>query len=174
MSPRETDKLYHSDTESTIGTSDHSSHTSNTSKKSVSFGVIQVREYNRVLGDNPDVLFGPPISIGWDYVQKDALPMDEYETTKPQRKGALRMSSVTRRNMLLNVFEVPADEIRAVEREVKKIQKQRSQTNKQGTAGRAVESAMQSAKRRLRRTFSSEHILKSFALTSGGMIPMNV
>jgi hypothetical protein len=136
--------------------------------------MIQVREYNRVLGDNPDVLFGPPISIGWDYTQKDALPMDEYENTKPSRKSSFRMSSVTRRNLLLNVFEVPAEEIRAVEREVKKIQKQRSQTNKQGTAGRVVESAMQSAKRRLRRTFSSKDILNSFAHASGGMIPMNV
>jgi hypothetical protein len=171
MSPRGTDKLYHSDTESTIGTIDDSSHSS---KRSVSFGVIQVREYNRVLGDNPDVLFGPPISLGWNYVQKDALPMDEYETTKPPRKGSLRMSSVTRRNLLLNVFEVPAEEIRAVEREVKKIQKQRSQTNKQGTAGRVVESAMQSAKRTLRRTFSSENVFKSFAQSSGGMIPMTV
>jgi hypothetical protein len=171
MSPRDTDKLYASDTESTVATIDDSSHTS---KKSVSFGVIQVREYNRVLGDNPDVLFGPPISIGWNYIQKDALPMDEYETTKPPRTGALRMSSVTRRNLLLNVFEVPAEEIKAVEREVKKIQKQRSQTNKQGTASRVVESAMQSAKRRLRRTFSSKDILMSFAHASGGMIPMNV
>jgi hypothetical protein len=168
MSPRDTDKLYHSDTESTIATIDDFS----TSKKSVSFGVISVREYNRVLGDNPDVLFGPPISIGWNYVQKESIAMDEYEATKPQRKTALRMSSVTRRNLLLNVFDVPAEEIKAVEREVQKIQKQRSQTNKQGTAARVVESAMQSAKRRLRRTFSSEHILKSFA--NVGMIPMNV
>ena len=171
MSPRETDKLYHSDTESTIETKDDSSHTS---KKSVSFGMIQVREYNRVLGDNPDVLFGPPISIGWNYTQKDALSMDEYESTKPPREGALRMSSVTRRNLLLNVFGVPAEDIRAVEREVKKIQKQRLQTNKQGTAGRVVESAMQSAKRSLRRTFSSKDILSSFVHASGGMIPMNV
>jgi hypothetical protein len=171
MSPLDTDKLYHSDTESTIATNDDSSRTS---KKSVSFGVIQVREYNRVLGDNPDVIFGPPISIGWEYTQNDALPMDEYERTKPRRKSSLRMSSVTRRNLLLNVFEVPAEEIRAVEREVQKIQKQRSQTLKQGTAGRVVESAMQSAKRRIRRTFSSKDILKSFSQASGGMIPMSV
>jgi hypothetical protein len=173
MSPRGTDKIYHSDTESTVGSIGDSSH-SNTSKKSVSFGVIQVREYNRVLGDNPDVLFGPPISLGWNYIQKDTLPMDEYLATKVPRRGALRMSSVTRRNLLLNVFEVPAEEIRAVEREVKKIQKQRLQTNKQGTAGRVVESAMQSAGRRLRRTFTSENVFKSFAQSSGGMIPMNV
>lgn len=172
MTPRDTDKFYHSDTESTIASNDDST----SSKKSVCFGVIQVREYNRVLGDNPDVLFGPPISLGWDYVQREALPIEKYETTKSPRKTSLKMSSVTRRNMLINVFEVPAEEIKAVEREVKKIQKQRSQTNKQGPAARVVESALQSAKRRLRRTFSSEHFLKSlaFAHSSGGMIPMNV
>jgi hypothetical protein len=173
MSPRETDKLYHSDTESTVA-SNTDSIASITIKKSVSFGSIQVREYNRVLGDNPDVQFGPPISLGWNFVQKDALPMNEYETNKPQRTRGLRMSSVTRRNLLTNVFGVPAEEIAAVEKEVKKIKKQRSQTNKQGTTGRAVESAMQSAKRRLRRAFSSENFLKSFANSSGGMIPMSV
>jgi hypothetical protein len=170
MSPREADKLYHSDTESTVGSNSDSV----TNKKSVSFGVIQVREYNRVLGDNPDVQFGPPVSIGWDYVQKDALPMDEYETAKPRRKTALRMTSVTRRNLLLNVFDVPAEEIKAVEKEILKIQKQRTQTNKQGMTGRVVESAMQSAKRRLRKTFSGDSLLKSFANSSGGMIPMNI
>jgi hypothetical protein len=170
MSPRETEKQYHSDTEFTVA----SNADSVTCKKSVSFGMMQVREYNRVLGDNPDVQFGPPLSIGWDYTQKEALSIDEYQKTKPRRNTALRMTSVTRRNLLINVFDVPADEIKAVEKEIRKIQKQRTKTNKQGMTGRVVESAMQSAKRRLRRTFTGDSLLQSFANSSGGMIPMNI
>jgi hypothetical protein len=39
-------------------------------KKAVSFGLIEVREYNSVVGDNPTVRFGPPMSIGWEFVQR--------------------------------------------------------------------------------------------------------
>jgi hypothetical protein len=168
MSPREADKQYSSDTESTDSTVES---TVTKSRKTVSFGVIQIREYNRVLGDNPDVRVGPPVSIGWEYVQNEALALNDYEINKPERKHSLRMSSITRKNILKNVFGVPEADIVAAEKEVQKIRKQRLQTSHQGKTGRVVESAMQSAKRRLSRTFSTENLLKGLA-NSGGMTPM--
>jgi len=172
MSPRESEILYQSEDElSTASESvDH-----DTVKKSVSFGAIQIREYDRVLGDNPDVRVGPPVSIGWDFVQLDDMALDHYETTRPKKKLYLRMSSITRKNLLKNVFDVPEEEIRAAEKEVQKIQKQRSQTKKQGKSGAKVESVLKAAKRRLRRTFSTEGMRQGFATSSadGGMIPMS-
>jgi RNA exonuclease 4 len=170
MSPRESDKLILSETVcSAISASAGTS-----SKRAVSFGLIQIREYTRVVGDNPNVRFGPPISIGWEFVQKQALQLDVYESRKRWRREPLLMNSIHRRSMLRVIFDVPAEDIRAAEKEVRKIQKQRLQTLNQGTAGRVVENAMQSAKRRFRRTFSSDHLLDGFANSNGGLIPMSV
>jgi hypothetical protein len=120
-------------------------------KKAVSFGLIHVREYDRVVGDNPSVKFGPPISIGWDFVQKQALPVDVYESTKLPREEDLHMSSIDRR-LILRGFDVSWAEIRAAEEEVQKIRKERLQTRYQGKAGRAIEKVTQPAKRILKRT----------------------
>jgi hypothetical protein len=36
--------------------------TSTTTKKSVRFNAIQIRDYERVVGDNPSCTAGPPLS----------------------------------------------------------------------------------------------------------------
>jgi hypothetical protein len=56
MSPRESDELYLSETYSSSVTSAVTN-----KKRAVSFELIQqIREYNRVVGDNPNVRVGPP------------------------------------------------------------------------------------------------------------------
>jgi hypothetical protein len=45
-------------------------------KRSVSFKTIEVREYERVLGDHPNTTHGPPMSIGWAFVEHDAIDLD--------------------------------------------------------------------------------------------------
>jgi hypothetical protein len=158
MSPRESDKLVLSETVCSVVTDD----TNN--KRAVSFGLIQIREYNRVVGDNPNVRFGPPISIGWEFVQKPALQIDVYESSKRRRLSPLLMSSITRKIMLRGDCGVPPEDIRAAEKQVERIQRQRLQTLNQGKAGRVVENAMQLAKRRLLRTFSSDPLHKDLLI----------
>jgi hypothetical protein len=126
------------------------------SKKAVSFGLIEVREYNRVVGDNPAVRVGPPMSIGWEFVQKEAVSVDVYEKEKLPRTSHLCMGNFTRKSVLREAFGVSSEEIRVAEKIVRKIQKQRCQTRKRGKAVTAIEYAVESAKRKMHRIFSNE------------------
>jgi len=47
------------------------------SRRSVSYGSIHVREFNRIVGDHPDASGGPPMSIGWDFIEKKPIAIDE-------------------------------------------------------------------------------------------------
>eukprot|EP00934_Nitzschia_sp_Nitz4_P001885 Nitzschia sp. Nitz4//scaffold101_size76361//60999//63026//NITZ4_005611-RA/size76361-processed-gene-0.22-mRNA-1//1//CDS//3329532185//1885//frame0 len=49
--------------------------------KSVVFGSVTVREYERSVGDNPAVSSGTPISLGWDYIHLLDVAVDIYEAT---------------------------------------------------------------------------------------------
>ena len=52
-------------------------------KKSVRFSDITVREYPMILGDNPAVSCGPPVTIDWQYSSEECLSIDEYIETHP-------------------------------------------------------------------------------------------
>jgi hypothetical protein len=132
--------------------------TADSSSKNVSFGLILVREYDRVVGDNPTVRVGPPMSIGWEFVQKQGVPVDIYEKIKRPRRPTsdLRMCSLTRKSILRYEFGVSLEDIRAAEKIARKIQRQRFQTANQGETVAAIECAIESAKRKMHRIFSNK------------------
>lgn len=126
-------------------------------KKSVRFGVIDQRIYNRIVGDHPDVRVGPPITFGWEYGVVPSRPIidEEHEAQPPpqqQRLGVRRMSSITRKNVLRNLFDVSEADILAAEREVQIIQKQRERSAVQSTASAVVESNLRRVGRKLRKS----------------------
>lgn len=100
------------------------------SHRSVSFDSIFVREYDRVLGDNPACAKGPPISIGWQYESKDSLPLEVYEQTKPsgRTKRQLHLSASRRKTMLLRDWNFHEKELDQAQREIEYIQYLRSKT----------------------------------------------
>jgi hypothetical protein len=108
-------------------------------KKIVSFGSVYIRQYERIVGDHPETKVGVPVSIGWKYYdskEQYSSPIsiyeyDEYRVSKGRGKYLLKMSSITRRNMLLNVFDIPEQELARAEKETKKIKKQRNRSNRQ-------------------------------------------
>ena len=181
MSPRDEPAMYlpHVDSASSLISEEdlklvQSSAEADRPKKSVSFASVHVREYNRILGDHPDVRVGPPISIGWEFIERSAQDLDDYEANR-QPSLRLRLSSITRKNLLHNVFGIPEEEIRAAEKEVQKIQKQRNQSNKQGKASEKVEGVVRSAKRKIRRTvLSGEGFLRGLSMASSHMIPITM
>lgn len=133
----------------------------------VSFGTVSARTFNRIVGDHPDVVVGPPLTFAWEYVQHDDVAIDEYENNRSPKKRILRMSSITRKNLLRNVFEVSEDEILGAEKEIQLIRKQREATNRQTKTGAKVEGALKSARKKFFRRFSRENVFKGIAAASG-------
>jgi predicted DNA-binding protein (UPF0251 family) len=131
-----------------------------TTNSKLQWGQVHVREYVRVVGDHPDVRLGPPLSIGWEYCECPGQSLDEFESERSsKRKGVHRLSSSERKDMLHNVFQVPIHEARAVLKDLEKIRRHRQKTKKQGIVGQTMQSAVESAKRKLQRT-----IIRSSAL----------
>ena len=107
------------------------------------------------------------MSLSWDYLDADAVALDEYEGNRRPKKRVLRLSSITRKNILRNVFEVADEEILGAEKEIQKIRKQRQLTNKQSKTGAKVEGALKSVRRKFFRRFSKENVMKGLAAASG-------
>ena len=150
---------------------DVDSNSSVSSRSSVSFGEVQLREFVRVVGDNPCVSDrGPPLSIGWAYYEHSSLPLDEYErqqvrhghrqksfggskTMRTEDFSSLeRLNGHARRMILERGFSVSPEDIVAMEKEVERTKRRRHQTARQGKWRERVELFVESAGRRLKRT----------------------
>ena len=107
-----------------------------------------MRTYDRIVGDHPDVVVGPPLTFSWEYLQADAVDLDEYEENRAPKKRILRLSSITRKNLLRNVFEATEEEILGAEKEIQKIKKQRENTVRQSKTTSKVESTLKSARKK--------------------------
>lgn len=123
-------------------------------RREVRFGSIERREYNRMVGDHPDVRVGPPITFSWEFGELPTITIEDFEKERANRsiKGLRKMSSITRKNMLRNVFEVSEEEILAAEKEVQKIRKQREHSSKQSSTSAVVESSLRRAGRKVRQS----------------------
>ena len=139
-------------------------------RRRVSFGPIHVREFERIVGDHPDVKVGVPLGIWWGYHERHPVSIDKYEADK-HRKDNLRMSSITRKNLLHNVFGIPEEELRAAEKEVAKIRKERSQTNKTVETKNKVNSKLKKFKKLVKKALTAESLMKGItAAASAGMV----
>jgi hypothetical protein len=112
------------------------------SASSVSFGSIEIRDYERIAGDHPETSLGVPLSIGWAFKQRRAVPLERYEQDKLKAylegndvkrisrahhggtsANVKRLGAMTRKKMLHEEFGVPFDEIRRAERSVETFKK---------------------------------------------------
>ena len=50
--------------------------------KGVLLDLVEIREYEMFLGDNPSVSNGPPISLGWSVESSNIFTVDMYEHSK--------------------------------------------------------------------------------------------
>jgi len=102
----------------------------NDSKQGVLFSLVEIREYPRILGDNPSCRSGPPISLGWDYDKAAVVKVSVQEfdeIAKKKAKKHLILSRSEREGILLDVG-YSRSQIAQNVRQMIKIKNQRRQT----------------------------------------------
>lgn len=99
--------------------------------QSVSFANVNIREYERILGDNPSCTSGPPLSIGWRFAPSPvSVSVDDFENGKgdtPRSSSEYLVPKAVRERMLKEHADVSRRDIAST---VRSIQKQKSQRRK--------------------------------------------
>jgi len=138
----------------------------------IKFTSITIRTYDCTIGDNPACKDGIPVSLDWSFTERDPVSLNEYESTRPPRRTRrqLAMSTITRRNLLVNHFGYSEKDVQKAERDIKIIQKKREQSK---TTSPGIGKM---AKRMLKRTFSKEKLceIRVGFVPSFGSMPIPV
>jgi len=139
-------------------------------ERSVSFGPIHVRQYERIVGDHPDTRVGVPLALGWAYFEDDrypdGIPIFRYESDRI-RRGKTRMSSITRKNLLLNVHKLPAEEILEAEKQSKRNRKLREKARLQQQGVTQTQNTLRKIGKKIRKGGVSVLMGMSFAAQVG-------
>ena len=132
---------------------------SRNSKKSVSFGVVHVREYERIIGDHPAVCDnGPALGLGWRYKDNEVeRPVDSFENSHCSRNNPIKPLKGTTRSIILEVYGIPRREIfAAAQKAASRTKQQRKESTGKVTkhhgknVGKALD-VIHSTTRRMRR-----------------------
>jgi hypothetical protein len=99
----------------------------------VTFKTVEIHSHAVILGDNPSCTRGPPVSIDWKAVESVILDLDEYETSRPPRRGMRDaiLTGTMRVEMLLKEG-YSRKELARVENEIKVIKKRRRRCLRKG------------------------------------------
>ena len=97
-------------------------------KRSVSFGSVRTRQFERILSDNVPSS-GPPIGIGWGWAE-EITELDDHEQQR-RRKDSSSLVPLTsaERATILKSWEFTSGEIDESQHEVSRVQSQRDQSN---------------------------------------------
>jgi|Transcript_17781 hypothetical protein len=122
----------------------------------VRFSEIQIREYDRIIGDHPECTVGPALALGWDYEAKEVVSLDSYEATRPPRRklGHLALTSITRKNMMMNRFGFTEEEIKKGGKGNKRIRNQREASRHMSPRRERTQVMAETATKTLKRAFS--------------------
>lgn len=96
----------------------------------ISFDVVEIREYNRILSDNPATTSGPPVGLGWKYSPDETIKIDletyeSYQCNARRSKRELAIPSYVREEMLLEEG-YSRGEIAKTVRQIRKIREKRN------------------------------------------------
>ena len=115
---------------------------------SVSFGKIQIRQYERIPGDNPSICFGVPLAIGWAFNEEGVpISVEQYESQRseePKKRDEMYVSLRERERILTEDWGISRSAVRAAEKSVSLASKQRRATSARlhlEPAQEAIESA---------------------------------
>jgi hypothetical protein len=118
----------------------------------VRFHVIQVREYEQTMGDNPSVSYGTPISLDWEYEELEPVDLEVYEATRGPRRPMRQMilNYYKRRNILTWRCGFSEEELKVAQSEATKTRRARAMT-KALLPAQIMEEVMQSVARKTKR-----------------------
>ncbi|GFH57582.1 hypothetical protein CTEN210_14058 [Chaetoceros tenuissimus] len=102
----------------------------NKDKKNVRFSTIEIRLFDRTIGDNPSCSDGVPITLDWNYTMLPAKDLQEYEDNRiPKRnKNHLALTKITRKNQMHTHFGYSYKEIEKASKKIEKVKKHREAT----------------------------------------------
>ena len=123
----------------------------------VSFGMAEVRYYDRCLDLNPAVSIGPAIGLDWTYSHGDEIKIDDWEKAsstkrKSDRRGFV-LSSEERIHLLLDTGYTQ-DEIAEATKDIALTRNRRAVTLKNLHAVQEMEDALETASRRVKQLLS--------------------
>mmetsp|Transcript_15955 Transcript_15955/g.39113 ORF Transcript_15955/g.39113 Transcript_15955/m.39113 type:complete len:560 (+) Transcript_15955:110-1789(+) len=122
-------------------------------RKAVRFNDIQIRDYERTVGDNPSCSSGPPICIGWAHGSTRFVNIDNYEDSRSARRTQKKLVlNRQNREALLAYWDVPVNEIVEAIRGNVRVKNQRRQTVTNLGKVEKLEEAFESATRKLKKT----------------------
>ena len=120
-----------------------------------SFSTIEIRFYERILGDNPSCSTGPSLSIGWNYDVDNVirLPLDKFEYMRSDRLDGpeLVISREEREEMLEELGYKERDIADAVRSNIR-VKNQRRQTIN-NLSVMPVEEIIEKASRKMKKVF---------------------
>lgn len=118
----------------------------------VSFQSVNVREYDRTIGDNPSCSSGIPISLDWSHSSEVIHKVDDYEKLKYMKntKYVTRITPQRRESLVKMNLGYSDEEIALYMKETKKVQRSRSMTDLVSPFWR-IQHAYQSASRKVHR-----------------------
>uniref|UniRef100_A0A7S4JDC2 Uncharacterized protein n=1 Tax=Odontella aurita TaxID=265563 RepID=A0A7S4JDC2_9STRA len=113
--------------------------------RAVRFGAVEIREYPRVLGDNPCVSSGPPLALGWEHLSVSSMDLESYESSRPFRcvKDKMAVPHMIRDDWLREAG-YSRQEITVASRVACEIKAQRRKSASQKKAGRKADEIRES------------------------------
>eukprot|EP00979_Chaetoceros_neogracilis_P018648 scaffold10954_cov267-Chaetoceros_neogracile.AAC.6 len=104
-------------------------------KRFVSFGDVNIREHERIVGENPCVSSGPALELGWEYCDHSipSQSVDEFEhirtyVTPRLNKSELIVCRMERTKMLRHDFDISKADIASAIRSINRTKADRRQT----------------------------------------------
>jgi hypothetical protein len=125
-------------------------------RSSIRFSTVEIRSYPMILGDNPSVTAGIPITIDWLHQDEVTCDVVDYEVTRPERRARLQLllPPAMRAQIAMDAGS-SRKELHAMQRKVNVARGQR-QSSQRGEQMSRLEEAMEATWRALSRKGKKE------------------
>jgi hypothetical protein len=134
------------------------------SSRRVRWDKISVRSYPTILGDHPETLKGPALTIDWEHCSELEYQVDAYEdlvTMEPKRRGDELRIGWLHRKRLLKGLGFNEQEFWACRRVAERTRQQRQQTIQAGKKYELLHVVQETILRKVGRTIHPKVVLQT-------------